>query len=555
MHCETERAPRSACIAWLTAVVSFGLLPPLPLSGSLKFSTTLVATLIFIGCGGVTLAQESGIEPLVDAEPAVEDRPLQLPENTNEDAEGSVGDWKDPAEFVRSHWVRMTAAGELVGRIQTIDPDSGRAVGSESLTIELYQKGKRVGDAQTGSDGSFTIGGLQPGVYALIARGDTGFLAYGLQLLPSLDQAGLDSVIRLVQAPIAKPVLEIQSAAIPPTFRQLKTILEENYSKMRSFYVPEEAYRPFLASAAKQKESGWDQQEGPDALRGTKQLATSDTDPGKTVGATSVYLHPVVLSDDGTMYGRLYGIDAVTGRPRNVKKTTVYIIRNDKLITSTEVDEKGYFRASIPRPSVYALVAAGEDGFGALSFRAIQQPKGVAVSRVPSYDDLTRLVGGQLPDAFDEPPIEPMPRPAPAAQVRDAAGGREMAGSFAMALIDDPDTIAAAMQPWTGQQAIAAGGMFDAGFAGPAGTPMSAPSEFAGSGGGYGGGSGFGGGGAIGGGLLGGALVAGITATAIALANDNNNNVVSPFNLPIGVPNQPVAPPTPPPTVLPPTEG
>lgn len=506
-----------------------------------KGSATVRRAAVLMSLLSLAVCSDIWAQPAASSASATEDRPLQLPENTNSAAEGKVGDWKDPAEFVRSHWVRLTAAGELKGQVQTIDPETGEAKGTESLTVELYQEGQRKGQATTGADGSFTIGGLQPGVYAMIARGENGFLAYGLQLLPSLDRAKLDAVTRLVQAPIAKPVLEIRSAAVPPTFRQIKAILEENYSKMRSFYVPEEAYKSFLATATEKKLPGSESEEGPDVYRGQRELAKAETDPNKTVGATSVYLHPVLLSDQNVMYGRLYGVDAATGRPRNVEKTKIYVIRNDRLVTSTEVDNQGYFRVVLRRPAVYALVAAGEDGFGAISFRAIKRPEAANVSRVSrEYDRLIQLTGGRPMD--DEDLLNPIPLPqnerAPAGQVPDAFGmGNAFACPFAMALIDDPDTIAAAVQQWTAAQAAAEGGLADAGAPGGGG-PAGNAGGAGGAPGAAGGSSGSGGG--SGGGLLsalGAAGVAGVTGAAIGAAN--NPVIISPF-----MPPTVITPPT-----------
>ncbi len=295
----------------------------------------------------------------------------ELPENSNEQAEGNAGDWRGPSTFIRSHWVRLTNDGRLVGTIKTVDPESGMTFGAEELDVEVYRKGERLGQGKTDQDGTFEIRDLEPGVYSLVARGRTGFLAYGLQLLPSLAEARKDK-IKFMQAPRAKEAVEITSAAVPPTFRQLKKILKKEFPSMQASIVEEEKYKPILEEAVANNEPGSNEPEGAEIVRGNKELSKNPTDPNKTLGSTSTQVHPVMLSPKNIMYGRLCGIEGNTGRPKKVRDTTVYIIRDDRLVTSAKVDENGFFKVYLRRPDVYSIIAAGRGGFGALSFRAVK---------------------------------------------------------------------------------------------------------------------------------------------------------------------------------------
>jgi len=532
-------------------------------------------------------------------------RPIaDLPDNSNPTATGAVGDWRGLTnEFNRSHWVRLTADGKLNGRVLSIDQDTSRAIGATSLEVEVFQNGESMGKpTKTNPDGSFTIEGLQPGVYAMIARGDSGFLAYGLQLLPSLRVAGRDNV-RLIQAPEAKSTLEIRSAAVPPTFKQLKKILDAKYPEMRSHNVPREAYQEFLNKSVASgpddavAKAATEKYDGNDELAVNRERMTTD------VAATSMSVHTVYLTDDNFLHGRLYGIDAGTGRPRNVNRTTVYIIRKDRLVSSVELDKKGFFKVAIRRPAVYSLIAAGEDGFGAISFRAAKRNPDKEARRPQKLNDVVHFVGAQvvqdddvleLDDVqIDDVQIDDLQlddlqideNGVQASEEREVNPqlapqfdqfGNTLAAPFAMALIDDPRVIAQAVLPTSLRRQLqpipaaplAAMGVDTSGFIG-ASAPMAAASALAGSpgmmgnnasqggfsgqgmGGGGGGFAGGGGGGFAGRRGLGGlGAIAGLAAgiTAIATIDGSSPQLMSPFGVTLPPPMLPPNPPMPPPT-------
>ena len=482
---------------------------------------------------GQDLQPQSADGPLGSTEAATADRDLNLgPNNNRPSDDGEAGDWRDPAEFIRAHWVRLTPNRQLVGQIQTV-ADNDRLTRPVDMTVEIYRDGQSKGKANV-VDGRFTLvgtdpGGLTPGVYSMIARGDDGFLAYGLQLLPPLEadnplgMRAVDKATQLVQAIEARGMLEIRSTAVPPTFKQLKRILEQNYPKMRQKFVPETAFQPFLEEAIANEEPGFDEETGPHSMRGTEELSSDETPGDDTVGATTITMQPVFLDENNRMLGRLYGIDAKTGRPQKVNKTTVFVLKNDRQITTAEVDERGFFSLSLRRPDIYSLVAAGEDGFGAVSFRAVgidEQDREARRYR-RQWDDYIQLA--QL-DPFDQDNGVPGFGAPPAG---NPAGGNAMAAPFAMALISDPCVIRQATSHWAAPQ-LAMGGMMDAGLAAPA---PPAPGGFPGGQGGFGPSGGFSGGG--GGGFFGGGagLIAGGLGLAglAGLASDNDDPLVSPF--------------------------
>ena len=322
-------------------------------------------------------------------------------------------DWVGRSKFIRSHWVRLTPNGDLTGKISLIDPN-GRLDGVDELTVSVYRKGEKVAETQTAADGSFTFEDLEPGVYALIARGSGGFVAYGLHALASERQAQSDS-IHFVQAVEVGETLSISTAAVPPTFEQLRGILRDNFSRIQSNFVPPGEYAALLQEAEADNAAGSDEPEGAEKLRGTDELQRNPTDAAQTRPATTVQVHDVVLERarrGWVIRGRLYGIDPDTGRSVEIEagSTEVTLIQDDKRVAVDTVRAEGEFDFYGVDEGVYSLVAVGEGGFGAVAFRAVRPPENQASAK----DSHIHLVNA-------------------------GAAGQSM--PVAMALIDDPQAI------------------------------------------------------------------------------------------------------------------
>lgn len=339
--------------------------------------------------------------------------------------------WLGRNKFIRSHWVRLTPTGDLKGKINLLRPDGG-SDGVASLTVSIYRKGEKLNEVQTNEAGDFVVPGLSTGVYSLIARGASGFAAYGLHALSSTEdaQVGFDynANVRLVQAVEVKETLEISTAAVPPTFNQLKSILSRDFSRIRSNFVPAEEYTNLLQQAEQQQAPGASEVQGAEKLRGTKELEKNIPDKTKSEAATSLSVHDVPLEtyENGlVLRGRLYGIDPDSGRSVEIKanSTTVTLIQNDRRVAKTPVRDEGEFDFYGLQPGIYSLVAIGDGGFGAVAFRAVEPEQALARGGKPEVHL-----------------VQANPR-------MRGLGNNIQAFPFAMALIDDPRAIQDAVQP------------------------------------------------------------------------------------------------------------
>lgn len=491
--------------------------------------------------------------------PGVEGLTLGLPENVQPPVAARGSDWVGRSRFIRSHWVRLTPGGDLLGKISLLNANGGSR-GAESLEVKLYRNSKLVARTMTDEIGKFRLQNVPSGVYSLIARGNSGFVAYGLHALRSREgtsQSKQSQVIQLVQAVEVGETLEISSAAVPPTFRQVGGILKENFHRIRTRYVPESAYTSLIQEAAKHKTEGWDQPEGPEEFRGLRGLESKGTRSDRTRASTALQSHDVVLEParrGWVIRGRLFGIDPDSGRSVEVEaeSTEVTLIQDDKRVAVDTVKAEGEFDFYGVDEGVYSIVAIGEGGFGAIAFRAVRPSndgdarRGKSSSiRLVQLDDRDRdAVGGDEDGLGGGQPAGMAIGNAPgggggggglsiamisdAAAIRDAVGGgaggggeglAAAAGSQGVPLVSPP---ADAPYQVVGDTVLPADGFGD--FSSSMMPPPPPPQ-----GGGFTSTSGSGGNGFLGsGGLLG---VAGGVAAIIALTDDDDasQRLVTPF--------------------------
>ncbi len=254
------------------------------------------------------------------------------------------------SETLQAHWITANQDGNLEGRISAIEPSPSSTVPIEKLDVALLKKGEKISKATTDNDGKFTLKNVEPGVYTLIAAGQNGFLAYGVHVLPKiqafdaleknsdvdskiLKQAYYVSHFNVPQDSVVVDNLQIDAAAVPPEFSTLQRI-SQNY----------------LPSAAA--------------------LSTArDQDDAKAIGkATKIrsgFKHP--LSADGSFEGRIQPIASNGGKAAKLSEMNIFLIQDDIEAARVNVEENGKFKVEDVDPGVYSLVAAGKDGFAALS--------------------------------------------------------------------------------------------------------------------------------------------------------------------------------------------
>ncbi len=272
---------------------------------------------------------------------------------------------------LRAHYVRLDRDNRLSGLITAID-QSGKGIGVSGLDVSLVQKGNVIARATTEADGSFLTPPLAKGNYTFCVSGAEGFLAYGLhvvdplpaqpgEVLPlpgaeetpvvppseSVDGSGSVSISgRLVLSPVswqepaaqASPVenLRMTAAVIPPEFKALRRILSD--------YAPS----GFSAPVGRIAES---------RINVEKSLIVGGFD--------------IALGEDGRLEGRIAQLTDEPDQPIRLQEMNAFLIRDDEIFSRVIVKEDGNFVFNDIDPGVYGFVAAGKDGFAAISFRAV----------------------------------------------------------------------------------------------------------------------------------------------------------------------------------------
>ncbi len=215
---------------------------------------------------------------------------------------------------LRSHTLAIDEDGAVRGRIVNIDASTKHAAGLGSLKVYFAQNGTVAYEIFTEADGSFVAENLAPGVYSFIAAGETGFAAYGVNIV----EAGSGEFPNVMEA-----------AAVSPTFSAVQNILNS--------HVP--------------------------ARVANEIVQTVNVEASSIAGANRVQLV------DGDLHGNVVSI---VGTRETAAGTFVHIVRNDEEIASVEVDNNGSFRIQDLDPGVYDFVAAGPSGFAAVGFEAVQ---------------------------------------------------------------------------------------------------------------------------------------------------------------------------------------
>ncbi len=88
-------------------------------------------------------------------------------------------------------WGVLTSDGELTGQVVTLNGD-GSTTPQSGVEVVIEGESRVLGRAMTDQDGAYRIGGLEPGVYYLIARGPGVYASHALQLVAGNGQVPMD---------------------------------------------------------------------------------------------------------------------------------------------------------------------------------------------------------------------------------------------------------------------------------------------------------------------------------------------------------------------------
>ena len=274
---------------------------------------------------------------------------------------------------IRSHWVRPNADGDIEGRISTLEMNS--TIPLEQLEVSLVKDGNKLYTQTTNADGLFSFSDVTPDIYTLIASGNNGFMAYGIEVVPRPDDGVLDldfgkretakkafyTRLGLPAGAIVQDDLQIDAAAIPPTFKTMQQLT-------RTF------------------------------LQGAGVFAVDVKAIGNAEEVSGGFKY--TLSDDGSFKGKLQPIGTKDGEAQSLSDMNIFLIQNDNEIGRVPVEENGTFELKDVDPGIYAIVAAGKDGFAALSMELVASKDGDVNVNAPKrgmFKVAARLKQADLP--------------------------------------------------------------------------------------------------------------------------------------------------------------
>lgn len=243
----------------------------------------------------------------------------------------------------RVHTISLNRAGEVEGRIASLNTEGAQVAGLADLKIFFIRDGKIAEETKTLEDGTFAVDGLDTGIYSFVATGKSGFAAYGVRVV------GFDG---------AAKVNVMEAAAVSPRFSVVKSILEKN--------LPTDIADEIVA-------------------------ASRNESVDRVVGANRVRLN------DGQLVGHVL---PMLGDTSMVEGTQVHIIQDDQQVAQVEVGERGSFMVPDLEPGVYDFVAAGPSGFAAVSFQAVEMDDSVGQSVLADTDEIPVAIPAAAQDAI-----------------------------------------------------------------------------------------------------------------------------------------------------------
>ena len=223
----------------------------------------------------------------------------------------------------RIHNITLNRNGGIEGRITNLKNADG--AGLADLKVFFVRNGQIAQETMTDASGTFRIDNVREGAYSFVATGQSGFAAYGVNVVAHDGNSQINAM---------------EAAAVSPRFEIVRNILENN--------LP--------------------QQIADEILEGSSNI----TD--ELVGANRIQLQ------NGNLVG---SIIPLFGEVSNVEGTLVHIIQNDKQVAQVQADVNGSFAVADLEPGVYDFVAAGPTGIAAVSFQAIDA-EGIATSVIDS---------------------------------------------------------------------------------------------------------------------------------------------------------------------------
>ncbi|MCA9034005.1 MAG: hypothetical protein KDA91_02690 [Planctomycetaceae bacterium] len=234
----------------------------------------------------------------------------------------------------RSHDVVLHSEGRVVGRLSRFSPVDGQLIAAQGCTVTLVKDGRRVTSALSDDAGVFSVQGLEPGVYGLIATGTTGYALYSFRAVAGPEPG--DAVADNAASPVSLDLQINTVSVLPRDFPTVRDLIERRYANTA-------ARESVIASRV-------------------PTVPGADHSFGSGPESTPLNGHQVQLRSNGDLVGEVNLLETTDGYLRPVRDITVYFVMDNTIIGSTAVNADGSFRLVGLTPGFYSVVGVGDDG-------------------------------------------------------------------------------------------------------------------------------------------------------------------------------------------------
>ena len=286
-----------------------------------------------------------------------------IPEQKNEVNEKFAG-WRQAGfgkkierldEGFRANWIMSDSNGRIEGTINTYGESN-----LLKMRVSLLNRGRVVSETNADAFGRFRFNNVRPGTYTLAGFGDSAMFVFGFNVLP-FDEEAVD------RTPTSIDVLAVPNQTTI-NLDWIRYFAPQVVFRVYGRYVSDDVYNNQVWEATKEATGlgmldGEAEVAGPERLYGIKGLSSKYP---QHPAATSIAMHTTNLTEDGRLVGRVHQVNAIHGRPVELRNTRVMLLKDDNVVTAETTDNYGVFELLDVDPGQYALVAVGEDGMGCI---------------------------------------------------------------------------------------------------------------------------------------------------------------------------------------------
>lgn len=241
---------------------------------------------------------------------------------------GTGVDGERISDEMSANWVVLNANHGLSGQV---------AGATGPVTVHLLRGGFVVSSVTSDELGNFEFETATEGVYSIVGRDNESFFAFGFLAVENTGK-GVSSPLMIRTL----PVFGVDN------FRLIAKLISQE--------APGVSFAPYGVYDIGETENDPPQYYGFEGLKNNPVIATP---------STTIESQPIALLADGRFIGRIHQVENRTGRPIEVKNTTVKVIQNGELVAETQTDVNGIFEFVGLVPGYYGVVAVGADGLGA----------------------------------------------------------------------------------------------------------------------------------------------------------------------------------------------